>query len=134
MVFTHLLVVGTIFYGLHTPVFFTIVLIFLTLFVPVICIRQQPPPPLPAENESHPVSSHCGVCILSWVFLGKVCAGLGTLEKLWNFSSFLTITGKFLVMIQTHLYVSGSCEHHPKLTIEMHIPLRRIPKEDCLRR
>ena len=34
----------------------------------------------------------------------------------------------------THvLYVFGSCERQSKLTEEMYIPLRPIPKEDSLR-
>ena len=44
----------------------------------------------------------------------------------------IEITGKFSVMIETLLYVLGSCERHPELTEEMHIPLRPIPQEDFL--
>ena len=49
------------------------------------------------------------------------------------FNAFLTITGKFPVTIGTLLYVFGSCERHSKLTEQMHVPLRPIPKEDTLR-
>ena len=38
----------------------------------------------------------------------------------------------FLVITRILLYVSSSCEHQSNLTEEMHIPLRLIPKEDCL--
>ena len=44
------------------------------------------------------------------------------------FNSFLTMTGKFSVMIGTLLYVFDSHECHSKLVEEMHIPLRPIPK------
>ena len=37
---------------------------------------------------------------------------------------------KFLVMIGTLLYVSGSCERHSELTEEMYMTLRLMPKED----
>ena len=46
----------------------------------------------------------------------------------------LMITVKFSVMIGTLPYVFGSCERLSKLTEEMYIPLRPIPKEDSLRR
>ena len=51
-----------------------------------------------------------------------------------SFNSFLTITGKIPVMTGTPLYVSSSRERHSKLTEEMRIPLRPIPKEGSLRR
>ena len=38
---------------------------------------------------------------------------------------------KISVMIGSLLCVFGSCERHSKLTEEMYIPLRPIPKEDC---
>ena len=41
---------------------------------------------------------------------------------------------KISAMLGTLLYVFGSCERHSKLTEDVHIPLRPIPKEDNLRR
>ena len=49
-------------------------------------------------------------------------------------NSFQTITGKFSVMTGTLLYVVGSRERQSKITEEMHIPLRPIPKEDSIDR
>ena len=48
----------------------------------------------------------------------------------WLLNSFLPSTGIFPVVTGTLLCVSGSCERHSKLTKELHIPLRPIPKED----
>ena len=52
----------------------------------------------------------------------------------WLLNSVLTTSRKSAVMIATLLYVFGSRERRSKHTEEMYIPLRPIPKEDCLRR
>ena len=56
------------------------------------------------------------------------------LRSLSHINSFLTIIGKFSVMVGTLPYVLDSCERLSKLTEEMHIHLRPIPEEDTLRR
>ena len=52
-----------------------------------------------------------------------------------NINSFLAITGKVsvIVIILNLLCVFGSRERHSECTEELSIPLRPIPKEDCLR-
>ena len=55
-------------------------------------------------------------------------------ERWSSLDSFLTIVGKFSLIIGTVLYAFGSCERHFKLTEEMYSPLSSIPKADALRR
>ena len=52
------------------------------------------------------------------------------LSRTCTLYSFLTIPRKSRVMIGTLPYVFGSCERRSKLTEEMCIPLRPIPRED----
>ena len=46
--------------------------------------------------------------------------------------SFQATTGNFSVMVGTLLYLLDPCGRHSKLTEELYIPLRPIPKEDTL--
>ena len=59
----------------------------------------------------------------------KIYNAIPSIDKI---NSFLTITGKLLVMIGNLLYVFSSCKRHSTPTKEMHIPLRLISEGDTL--
>ena len=70
--------------------------------------------PSPSKNQWNRSS-------LPWILIDR--------DRDYELNSFLRATRKFSDMIGTLPYIAGPCWHHCKLTKEMYIRLRQIPKK-----